>query len=253
MKPIRIAAVSYYNTLPFIYGLRHSGLLNGYELQLAVPSQCAALLKAGQVEMALSPVGAIPELAGYKQVTRFGIAADKRVDTVCLYSQGPIGEVDTIFLDTDSRTSVNLTRILAEKHWHIAPRWQKLSDGQAGLGPGEAYVLIGDKTIGLSGRYNLCLDLASEWNRFTQLPFVFAAWMAAPDVPAEFLADFEQALSWGVQHRKESISLAATGGVSREWLIRYLDKSIRFELDDPKVKGMELFLSWLKENPSNLF
>ena len=62
MEPLRISAVSYLNTFPFVYGLKQSGLLTNFDLSLDVPSMCAEKLKNGQADIALVPVGALPEI-----------------------------------------------------------------------------------------------------------------------------------------------------------------------------------------------
>ena len=52
METIRISAVSYLNTYPFVLGIKTSGELDDIELQLDVPSICAEKLKAGMVDLA---------------------------------------------------------------------------------------------------------------------------------------------------------------------------------------------------------
>ena len=84
MKPIRITAVSYYNTLPFIYGIKHSGLLSGYELSLDVPSECARKIINHEADISLIPVGALPGIPDYQLVSNLCIGADKDVKSVLL-------------------------------------------------------------------------------------------------------------------------------------------------------------------------
>ena len=61
MELIKISAVSYLNTFPFVLGIKTSGELDDIELQLDVPSICAEKLKAGIVDLALVPAGALPD------------------------------------------------------------------------------------------------------------------------------------------------------------------------------------------------
>lgn len=247
MEPIRITAVKYYNTLPFIFGLTRSGLPGNIDLSLDVPSECARKLQAGEADLGLIPVGALPSIPGYTIVSRFCIGAVKNVQSVILISNTELRSLRKIYLDTDSRTSVALVKILAEELWKINVTWESSANLKDSLKSGEGMVAIGDKTFELRGNYQYSYDLAGEWIRLTGLPFVFAVWVATKQLPEQFLNDFESALSWGVEHKQGSVSLATNLIISEEELHIYLDKAIHYPLDDEKHKGMELFLSKLKK------
>ena len=109
---VRISAVSYLNTIPFIYGLKQSKLMKKIELYLDFPAVCADKLINGQVDLALVPVVVIPTLKDAHIVSDYCIGANGAVDTVCLYSDVPISEVESISLDYQSKTSVALLKIL---------------------------------------------------------------------------------------------------------------------------------------------
>jgi chorismate dehydratase len=245
MKPIRITAISYYNTLPFIYGLTHSGLLSDYKLELEVPSVSASKIMNNEAEIGLIPVGALPGIKNYHLVSNLCIGADKDVKSVLLLANTVLPDIKIIYLDTDSLTSVNLVRILAEKYWEINPQWKSLSELKGHLSQDEGMVLIGDKTFGLSGQYPFCYDLAGEWIKFTGLPFVFAVWISRQPLPVEFEKSFQSALAWGVKHREESIIMAVKPHITDQQLISYLKNDISYNLDEKKKKGMELFLKFL--------
>jgi chorismate dehydratase len=249
MKPFRITAVSYYNTLPFIYGLTKSGLLSDFKLSLDVPSECARKIIADEADIGLIPVGALPRIEKYELVSNLCIGADKDVKSVLLLSNIDLPEINTIYLDTDSSTSVNLVRILATKYWKINPKWKSLRELQNKPGPDEGVVLIGDKTFGLSSQYPFCYDLAGEWIKFTGLPFVFAAWISRFPIPAVFSQAFQDALMWGVDHREKSAVVAENLHITEQQLISYLKNDISYSLDEAKRKGMELFLKFLSEAP----
>ena len=249
MKPIRICAVSYYNTLPLIYGIRYSGLLTGYELELKIPSLCAERLLKGEADLSLVPVGALPSFQKYQLLSNYCIGAVGKVTSVLLLANSPVNSLHTIYLDTHSRTSVNLVRVLAKRLWNINVEWKSLADKDPlSLEKGEGVVLIGDKTFGTSSKFGYCYDLAEAWFDLTGLPFVFAAWVTTSPLPETFVNQFNAALHWGVNHRKESMSLASNLVISQEELLYYLENDISFELDEAKKKGLDLFLSFLKED-----
>ena len=64
----RIAAVSYLNTIPFIYGIEHEGNLRA-ELLLSPPSLCAKNFAEHKADIALVPAAAVPSLADAQVVT----------------------------------------------------------------------------------------------------------------------------------------------------------------------------------------
>ena len=245
MKPIRITAISYYNTLPFIYGLTHSGFLSGYKLNLEVPSLSARKIISNEAEIGLIPVGALPAIPNYHLVSNLCIGADKDVKSVLLLANVALPDIKTIYLDTDSLTSVNLVRILAHNYWNIDPQWKSLSELKGKLSQNDGMVLIGNKTFGLSGQYPYCYDLAGEWIKFTGLPFVFAVWISLKQLPSDFEKSFQSALAWGVDHREESVIMADKPHITKQELISYLKNDISYSLDDQKIKGMELFLKLL--------
>jgi chorismate dehydratase len=247
MNPIRITAVSYYNTLPFIFGLTRSGLASGFELSLDVPSECARKIVSDEADIGLIPSGALPGIAEYRLVSNYCIGADNDVKSVLLLANSDLHNLKTIYLDTDSRTSVLLVQILAKKFWHINPTWKSLTELNGKIASDEGIVLIGDKTFGLSKQYDFCFDLAGEWIKFTGLPFVFAVWVSKKSLPVDFSRQFEEALEWGVNHFRESVLLARNLAISEKELIHYLEFDISFHLDEAKRKGLNLFLSYLKE------
>jgi chorismate dehydratase len=248
MKPIRITAISYYNTLPFIFGIKHSGLLTGYELNLEVPSQSALKVASGEADIGLIPVGALPGIEDYQIISNLCIGAVHEVKSVVLLANCALPHLKTIYLDTDSLTSVNLVRILAEHYWKIKPGWKSRKELIGNLSSEEGVVLIGDKTFGLSTQFPYCYDLANEWIKFSGLPFVFAVWITCKSLPAEFRQSLQSALTWGVDHREDSTIMAVNPHISEQELISYLKNDISYDLDEHKLKGMELFLRLLSQN-----
>ncbi len=248
MELLKISAVSYLNTFPFVYGIQKSGILTNYRLDLDIPSICAEKLKNGMVDVALIPVGALHDFDSYEFITDFCIGAVDTVKTVLLLSQKPLSEIREIGLDYDSRTSVQLVKILAKHHWKIDPVWKDLLPGQALLEQGmEAIVAIGDKTFELVKKYPYCYDLAEEWIRFTSLPFVFAAWVTTEKLSGQVQNDLNRALDYGTSHIKETLEFFKNRLPAGEDCLSYLKKNISYSFDERKKKGLDLFLKYLQE------
>jgi chorismate dehydratase len=246
MDTLRISAVSYLNTYPFVYGLLQSGYLEDFRLDLDVPSACATSLATGQSDLALVPVGAIPDFTNPETVSDFCIGAVSNVRTVLLLSDRPLPDIRKITLDGDSRTSVQLVKVLAKNFWKIEPEWQDINAGLAGGEKRyESLVAIGDKTFGLAGKYRYVYDLAGEWIRFTSLPFVFAAWLSLQKMTDAVLDPFNRALEFGVTHIPDALGFFKDKLPHEEDCLSYLQKNISFSLDDKKKEGMKLFLELL--------
>jgi len=248
MDLLRISAVSYLNTFPFVYGINESGMLSNFNLLLDVPSKTAERLKAGDADVALIPVGALPEIGQFHYISDFCVGAVGAVKTVLLLSKVPLDRITKIHLDYDSRTSVKLVRVLASHHWHINPQWENLGEGQASAARDiESLVAIGDKTFELRHRYPYVYDLAEAWIAFSGLPFVFSAWVSRKRLPDNILQQFSGALSYGVSHKRECLDYFKDKLPANQDCFRYLEENISFAFDDSKKEGLKLFLKHLQK------
>jgi len=252
MKPLQISAVSYLNTFPFVYGLLESGMLKNFRLDLDIPSVCAEKMKLGKADIALVPAGALHELGDHDLVSGFCIGAVRKVKTVLLLSHQPLEKIKTIFLDFDSRTSVELVKVLAKRYWDILPVYEHLKPGGVfTLNPSEALVAIGDKTFALSKTYPYVYDLAEEWIRFTGLPFVFAIWTGIREIPREIIENFANALAWGVERKAGSLEFFKDKLPDSEDCLAYLEDNISYPLDEKKKQGLALFLKYLEKKQAH--
>lgn len=246
MEKIRISAVSYLNTKPFIYGISQTGLESECDVQLDMPSVCARKLAEDQADIGLIPAAAILDLKEAHIITDYCIGAVGAVGSVMLYSEVPMGQVTTILLDYQSRTSVALTRVLAREHWKIAPQWQQAQPGfEDAISGTTAGVIIGDRTFTIGSRFPYVWDLSEEWMKFTGLPFVFACWVANKPVPASFIEKLNASLGYGIARRREVAALWQDNypGVDAS---DYLENMISYQLDDQKREGLKRFLAYLK-------
>ncbi|MEI6456385.1 MAG: menaquinone biosynthesis protein [bacterium] len=247
MELLRISAVSYLNTFPFVYGIRESGDLNNYRLDLDVPSICAEKLINDQVDISLVPAGALTDLDEYHIVAPYCIGAVKEVKTVLLLSKVPLEKISRIYLDFDSLTSVRLVRVLANHYWKISPSFVPLEAGHlAGGEQPESVVAIGDKTFGMRQYYPYIYDLASEWIAYTALPFVFAIWISKRELPAEITEPLVRALEYGISHKSESLDYFSDRLPDCGDCLGYLEENISYHFDEQKKQGLAKFLKFLR-------
>lgn len=239
----KITAVSYLNTIPFVYGLQHADNLRA-DLLLAPPADCAKNYIEGKADIALLPSAVVPQLTNTNIITDYCIGAVGPVRTVTVMSNTPIKEVKRIWLDAHSRTSVQLCGYLAEHKWRIAPEWRHMDDYAITNNPveGDAFLLIGDKVFGYEGRFKYTYDLAVEWREATSLPFAFAVWVARKGVSYEVTDALQHALTFGVEHIWEAVTesryMGSDNGLTA---YDYLTRNIDFILDEEKHRALKKF------------
>ncbi len=239
MPKLRAAAVSFLNARPLTAALAGSKRI---ELVLAEPSMCAAMLERGEVEIALLPVGA---LAGkdYEIVPGIAIGSDGPVSTVLLVGEQSPVVWDEVFLDTASRTSQLLAKIvLAERGIHPKFTPMPAADGLAAARGTKGALVIGDRAFAVSA--NQVLDLGREWTHLTRLPMVYALWAARPGVlTPEDVAEIALAAREGLGMRTEiAQGFAKEKGGDPERYRRYLTHRIRYGLGPYELQGLEAFL-----------
>jgi chorismate dehydratase len=222
-------------------------VLDEMDLQLDIPAVCAQKLLDDKVDIGLIPVAVIPLLKEYHIISNYCIGSNERVDTVKLYSHVPLAEIETIYLDYQSRTSIMLAKVLCKNFWKINPTFINAEAGyETKISNKDAAVVIGDRCFTLNGTYKYEFDLAFEWKKFTNLPFVFAAWVSNKKIDAEFIEKLESAMEYGIKHVdtaiKEDVSIKNPAMIKQ-----YLTERINYNLDEEKKKSLHLFLDLIKQ------
>ncbi len=242
MDKLKVTAVSYLNTKPFLYGLLNDPIQDQIDLTLDIPSDCAIKLKNGEVDLGLVPVAVIPHLDTPYIISDYCIGAVGAVKTVCIFSNSPIHDIKELILDHHSRTSVELAKILIANYWKISPKLSQAKPGfEKSLQEGQAAVVIGDRTIELFDFYKYHYDLGEAWTAYSGLPFVFAAWVSNKPLPPAFIKQFNKALKDGLEHINQLIYLLPTPEKGFD-LKKYFKKYISYELDGQKRKALARFL-----------
>jgi len=239
---IKISVVSYTNSIPFIYGLDKLKNEFSIDISLDYPSICADKLINNQVDIGLVPVAIIPELKNAQIISDFCIGADGAVSSVLLVSNSPINNINTIYLDYQSKTSINLCRILANEFWNISPKFIHANENYLDeLNSNEAAVVIGDRAFEAARKFKHVVDLSLEWKKHTGLPFVFACWVTTNKNLSEFFLNaFNEKMAFGVENREKAISIVSKSS-DKDFLINYVNRFISYNLDENKRKALETF------------
>ncbi|HJW28134.1 MAG TPA: MqnA/MqnD/SBP family protein, partial [Saprospiraceae bacterium] len=165
------------------------------------------------------------------------IGADGMVSTVVLLSKVPLDDIRTVKLDPNSRTSNVLVQILAQKLWHR--EWQ-FYEKENGVVP-EACVMIGDQVFEQKSKYPYHFDLADAWKELTDLPMVFAVWIARPGMPVQVIRQIDSAFEAGWNEVKNG------SAPLESWQSEYLLNHISFPFDGRKREALQLFRSWAQD------
>jgi len=173
-QKLKVGAVSYLNTKPLIYGFEHGKMRDEIELVIDYPANIASHLLHNRIDIGLVPVAIIPSLKEHHIISDYCIGCDGEVASVCLFSDVPLQQIETILLDYQSRTSVALLKILLQEHWKTSP---KLIAGQAHyeqeIAGTTAGLVIGDRALTQRLHSKYIYDLGSSWKEMTGFPFVF--------------------------------------------------------------------------------
>jgi len=265
MHRLRISVVEYLNTVPLVWGFTHGPLREKYDLRFAVPSECAAQLQRGEVDLGIIPVIEYPRIAAQPGqdlviLPDMAVAAKNEVRSILVVARRPVEFAKRFALDASSRSSQALARILCKERWEIAPEFVEMKpDAAAMLGEADAALMIGDPALRIavnlaSSSYIPAVpgvetlhvyDVAQEWRAMTGLPCVLAMWVGrravvTPQVVADFLAS-------------KAFGLPRIADIAENWSRRlklpladieqYLRVNVDFGFDEENRRGLELYFA----------
>jgi len=258
VSKLRISIVQYLNTAPLVRGFTHGALRGKYDLSFTVPSQCAEALRDGRADIAIIPAIEYQRIENLVVLPDIAIAAKRKVRSLLLISKMAITDVKRIALDSGSRSTQALLRILCAEHWKISPEFfEAAPDAEKMLKDADAALLIGDPALRLAmqmdgegqgealGNGWHVYDMGEEWRRLTGLPAVLAVWAARPDVVTQdVLTDFAVSRDYGLANIGEISEEAAPElDLPAKALAAYLRENIDFSLDAENRKGLEHYFA----------
>ena len=240
-----VAASNYLNAAPLCYSFIRGEQRSSCEfLSDAAPAWCAELLKEGRADAALIPVIEYQRIPGLRIVRGVSVASKSTVLSVILASRVPIERVKSVALDTSSRTSAALIRIILGHFYGLQPSYRTcLPEIDQMLVADEAALIIGDPAMLIDRSSLHVYDLAEEWRKQTGLPFVFAFWaIREGSKSCPWSVDFAAAKREGLARIDDiADSYAERLGLSRESIIAYLTKNISYDLDEESLRGLRTY------------
>ncbi len=240
-----LSLVSYLNTKPLVYGLERGMVQHEFTLQKDVPSVCADRLIEGEVELGIIPSIEYARGKGaLRIIPDLSIASQRKVKSVNLFFNPESKQINTVALDTSSRTSVALLKILLKEKYELDPEFVVMPpDLDSMLGKADAALVIGDKALHFQVEYPNYFDLAEEWNDLTGLPFVFAFWAgheyALKDEDVEAI---QRSYELGKQHIKEiATDYAQNHPQTADFYAAYLTDNISFGFGEEEKAALDEF------------
>lgn len=245
-----IAASSYLNAAPLCYSFVYGAQKNRCEfLSDAAPARCAEMLAEGRADAALIPAIEYQRIAGLKVAPGACVASKREVRSVLLASRVPLERIRTVALDSSSRTSAALIQIILGHFCGVEASYRqsppKLADM---LETNDAALIIGDPAMLIDRSSLHVYDLAEEWRKHTDLPFVFAFWAIRANSTAwrhdleEDGIDFNAAKLEGLAHAEQLADIYGKRlGLANSDLFSYLTENISYDLDEECLRGLRLY------------
>ena len=249
--PTRLGVVSYFNTRPLVHALENGKIEHPFELQFDVPSVCADKLHRHETDIALIPSIEIARAAEpYAIAPGASISSTGAVRSVLLVHKTDPADIRTIALDTGSRTSVALSRIILHQVYACNPETFPASPNlDQMLANADAALIIGDAALELDLERYRYIDLGEAWTKLTGLPFVYACWTGREGALSASSAELlVRARTLGVASIGEIADAHASSAPhSSEFYHTYLSQNIRFDLGEQECKGLERFYQYALE------
>ena len=242
-----MGAVGYLNARPLTWALDRAP--ERWQVRYDLPSVCARLLHDGEIDLGLVPSIEFLRSDEYRFIAGVGIGSRGAVASVALFTRRPIGEIRHIALDTSSRTSVTLIKVLCHHRFRIQPEYvphgpdlaAMVRDYDAGLLIGDPALEADPASFGVTK-----IDLGAEWTAMTALPFVYAAWTGRTgSIESDVAGLLQDAQAEGVASYEAVAAEYGRGdAVATRRALVYLRDNMHYGLGADEAAGLQMFLDY---------
>jgi chorismate dehydratase len=248
---IRISLVHYLNSAPLGWAFLHGRFREQFEVIPASPAVCADQLAKGEVDIGVIPSIEYERIPDLRIIPGISISSLSAVRSLLLIRRKETETIRSVALDTSSRTTVALTKILLHANMGIYPQFfPHPPDPVAMLSQCDAALLIGDPALKLRLEDYETIDLAERWTQWQQRPFVCALWACRADapLPPDLTSIFHEAKEWGLERRDEIASAFSKSlDLPQPFLEGYLRQNIDFDLGPRHIEGLERFYRFAEQ------
>lgn len=242
-KKIRVSLVHYINSAPLGWAFLHGPFRDTFEIIPSSPARCADQLKSGEADIGLIPSIEYQRIPDLRIIPGIAIASLAEVRSILLVKPRGKETITSVAMDTTSRSSVVLAKVLLHEVFGIRPEFvPHAPDLDAMLKKCDAALLIGDAALTVDLADYDTADLSEMWVRWRKKPFVFAFWACRADVlfPENLVLQFQEAKLWGLERRRE-IAAVYSGKLQlpEGFLEKYLLHNINYDLGPAHICGLE--------------
>jgi chorismate dehydratase len=234
---LRIGCVKYLNARPLIHGWPG-------EVVFDHPTALCERLAAGALDVALVSSFEFLRYPVYTLVDGISISSHGPVHSVFVAHSGELAEIEEVEVDPASQTSINLLRCLMAEIG-LSPKFVVRSRLiQRAITPRLAKFFIGDQAIRFRDESATTFrfwDLGEEWQKRTQLPFVYALWLIRPEVNSpKRIADSLRACRDN-NLRELDLLVAAEREFNPDFCQYYLQECLSYQLGPREKEGLSTF------------
>jgi len=240
IKKFRIGSVPYLNAAPLTRDL-------GNELILATPAKLAEMLRRDELDAALVSITEVLLNDRYDILDGIGIASLGEVYSVFLAHKKPLAEMQEVFCDTASLTSVNLLKVLLAERG-LKPEFKPL-ENYAAAAEKDFVLLIGDRAIEFQRAPHAhgIFDLGGAWTELTNLPFVYAVWALRRGIDSRDLRyELKESKHSGMEQLEQIIQTREE--FDEAFRRDYFEWHIQYRLADDEKRGIARFIQLLRKH-----
>lgn len=239
LEGFRVGSVPYLNAAPLTRGIED-------QIQHVVPSRLAEMLRNRELDAALVSIVEVLFSQQYDLLDGIAIASLGEVYSVFLAHRKPIEQIEVVYCDTASLTSVQLLKILLGEKG-LTPEFRALPDLKS-VDQHDFVLLIGNPGIEFRRRNpaHEIFDLGAAWYELTRLPFVYAGWALQKDPNNQLLRQqLREAKAFGMDTLDYLIDNRTE--YDRAFRKDYLGWHIHYHLGTDEKRGIQRFVEYLRK------
>jgi chorismate dehydratase len=236
---------------PLLYGL--SGSPTGKKLLVDIPSQLAIKFQQRTDSLRcafLSPIDFARHGGDYLIVPGVAVSSSTRSDTVQLFINQGVRNVETIAVDIRVTSEIILAKIILAEKFPNEPSVDKpprfipmLPHREEMLRKADAALVVNFHPHAQDQNEPFALDLVEEWSDLTGLPYVHGIWVGYDeDDPGNIVEELSRSRDRGVSDlRGVSRALATERAITEEMAAEYLS-NFSYSLGEEEQQGFTEFV-----------
>lgn len=233
------------NSQPILYAIRHGLVKAPFELIIDTPSNLATRFHEKELDIAFIPSVEYGRSDDAVIIPTLCIASVGKVESVLLFTEGDIEDIETVCVDPKSRTSVAALQILLKEFYQKEPEIIiGNGDPESMLKRGDGALLIGDLAYAIDKDKYAAHDLGEMWYRYSGLPFVHALLCCHKnELWDDAIASIAQAKDIGLKNMGLIAKQEGSSPAEASKLLDYLSKRIHYNFGEEEKTGFMKFLT----------